>query len=214
MPIYHSKNIGATYGATVKRYNLMNKLLKGLEETPFGRRHIIDMWQEQQMIDDPKALVPCAYSTLWSVREEDIVQKYADIANKEAGFNLATVIKSVNIRYIDLTLIQRSIDYLTTSSINPIQYVMLGMAVCNHLTFKTGIKHEIGKFLHVVQNCHIYDRHIETAKELLERSGTGNQPKIELTCEPKDFYSHTWDDFKVTGLNGIEKLNLKIEIAI
>ena len=187
-------SLGATYGATVKRYDLMNKLLKDLEESPFGRRHSINLNQEQQKIDDPKALQPCAFETLWSVREYDKFEVYK--------------------RYIDLTLIQRSMDLAVTSSINPAQYTMLAMIVCNHLTFKTGIKHEVGKLLHVVQNVHIYDRHLDSAKEVLERESTELQPKIELICEPKDFYQHTIEDFKFSGLEGIEKLSNKLEIAI
>jgi thymidylate synthase len=183
-------HLGNTYGHTVRRYDLMDKLLKSLEENPFGRRHSMNLNQEQQKIDCPDALQPCAFETLWSVRETD----------KE--------------RFIDITLIQRSMDFAVTSSINPAQYVMLGMMVANHLTYKTGVKHKVGKFLHLVQNCHIYDRHIETAKELLERESTNIQPTIELICEPKDFYSHTFEDFKFTGLDGIKPLKEKLEIAI
>lgn len=187
-------SLGQTYGATIKRYNLMNKLLKGLEESPFGRRHIISMWQEQQMIDDPKALTPCAYETLWSVREYDKFE--------------------VHKRFIDITLVQRSQDYCMTASINPAQYTMLAMMVCNHLTFKTGIKHEVGKLLHIVQNCHVYLRHMDAVSELLDRKPTGKQPKIELICEPKAFYEHVVEDFKFSGLENIEKLTTTLEIAV
>ena len=200
-------SLGQTYAHTVKRYNLMNKLLKGLEENSFGRRHSINLNQEQQKIDDPLALQPCAFETLWSVRDIKITKEELKRQHPEFNINAFT-------RYIDLTLIQRSQDYITTVSINPAQYVMLGMMVCNHLTFKTGIKHEVGKFLHLVQNVHIYDRHLNSAKEILERKETGLQPKIELTCEPKDFYEHTIEDFQFSGLEGIEKLSTKLEIAI
>lgn len=199
--MFLARSIGQTYADTVKRYDLVNKLLKGLEENPFGRRHSINLNQEQQKIDDPKALQPCAFETLWSVREKDNLYN-----NNELDYKLK--------RYIDLTLIQRSQDYITTVSINPAQYTILAMMVCNHLTLKTGIKHEVGKLLHVVQNVHIYDRHLDSAKEVLEREPTGLQPKIELICEHKDFYQHTIEDFKFSGLEGIEKLSNKLEIAI
>ena len=199
--------LGKTYGATVKRYDLMNKLLKALEENPFGRRHKMSLWQEQQVIDDPKSLEPCAGLTLWSVREDFMeFDTFIPVDNVDDA--------RIYYRYIDLTLIQRSQDYITTSSINNSQYTMLAMMVTNHLTFKTGIRHEVGKLLHIVQNCHIYDRHLDAAKEILKRESTGLQPKIELICEPKDFYSHTIEDFKFSGLEGIEKLSNNLEIAI
>ena len=51
-------------------------------------------------------------------------------------------------------------------------------------------------------------------KEILEREPTGLQPKIELICEHKDFYSHSIEDFKYSGLEGIEKLKTTLEIAV
>ena len=211
--------LGKTYGHTVKRYDLMNKLLKGLEENPFSRRHKMSLWQEQQVIDDPKSLEPCAGLTLWSVREERCTT-YNE--NKTESYSMdiwdfskqPIEITPLSVRYIDLTLMQRSQDFLTTSSINPAQYTMLATMVANHLTFKTGIKHEVGKLLHIVQNCHIYDRHLDAAKEILKREPTGLQPKIELICQPKLFRLHTIEDFKFSGLEGIEKLSNNLEIAI
>lgn len=211
------RSIGQTYGHTVKRYDLMNKLLKGLEVNPFGRRHIINLWQEQQMIEDPAALVPCAYETLWTVR--DVVKEIYDeklirtlVDAQEDMYKYITSIQKT-IRYVDLTLSQRSMDYLMVSSINPTQYVMFGMAVCGHLTQATGIKHELGIFTHHVQNLHVYDRHLWAIDELLNRDPKNEQPKIELLSN-KNFYDYTIDDFKITIPAGIEKLSKQLELAI
>ena len=204
---FQKSSIGATYGATVKWYNLMNKLLKGLEENPFSRRHSINLNQEQQKINDSHAIQPCAFETLWSVRESDKYDKY-DKYNKYNKYNKFEVAE----RFIDLTLMQRSMDFMTTSSINPIQYVMFGMMVCGHLTYKTGIRHSLGNFLHIIQNCHIYDRHFEAAKEMLKRESL-RQPIIRL-LKNKDFYSYTIDDFSFILPDGIKKLENTIELAI
>lgn len=182
-------SIGRTYGNTIRRYKLVDKLLKGMEENPSSRRHIINMWQEQQIIDDPIALVPCAFMTEWYVIEEE------------------------NKRRINFTLTQRSADFVMTASINPSQYVMLAMMVCNHLTFKTRINHYVGTFVHNVGDSHIYDRHFNALEELLERKPLDIQPTIELVCKPKDFYSHTIEDFKF-NVPKIEPLKEKLEIAI
>jgi thymidylate synthase len=103
-------------------------------------------------------------------------------------------------------------DYLMVSSINPIQYVMFGMAVCGHLTQATGIKHTLGIFTHHVQNLHVYDRHLWAIDELLNRE-TREQPKIELLVN-KNFYDYTIEDFKITLPEGIEKLSKQLELAI
>ena len=60
--------IGTRYGETIFRYDLMNKVLKGLKNDPFGRRHIINMYQYSDL-NESEGLYPCAYETLWSVRK-------------------------------------------------------------------------------------------------------------------------------------------------
>lgn len=169
--------------------NQVTSLLKNLEKDPFSRRHMTSFynWKHQE----GKQLVECAYQTMWTVRELG------------------------NAKYIDLTLIQRSMDYLTVASINPAQYVMLSMMVCNHLTFKTGVKHQLGDFLHFVQNVHIYNKHLDAAKYLLEEAQTVNeQPTLALNCEPKAFYNHTIEDFDFNIPKGIKKFPFKLEIAV
>ena len=47
----------------------MNKLLKGLKEQPYGRRHIINMYQYADF-EETVGLNPCVYETLWNVRGE------------------------------------------------------------------------------------------------------------------------------------------------
>ena len=103
-------------------------------------------------------------------------------------------------------------DYLMTSSINPTQYVMFGMAVCGHLTHKTGIKHELGVFSHNVQNLHVYERHMWALDELLSRTPK-EQPTIRLLTN-KNFYDYTIDDFEIILPQGIEKLSKELELAV
>lgn len=61
--------IGQRYGATVSKYNLMDKLLGGLKQDPNGRRHIINLWQYQDF-DETDGLNPCAFQTTWTTRGE------------------------------------------------------------------------------------------------------------------------------------------------
>jgi thymidylate synthase len=174
--------IGQRYGATIQRYDLMNKLLKGLKEDPFSRRHIINMYQYVDL-EETNGLFPCAFETLWSVRKVN------------SDF------------YIDLTLNQRSNDYIMAGYINKIQYVALQMMVASHLGYRPG------KFCHFVQNLHIYDRHFEAAIEILGRKSTNKQPSISLKSD-KNFYDFTIDDFEIHNIDGIKKLDSNLEIAI
>ena len=177
-----NSTIGNRYGYTIKKWNLMNKLLLNLKNDPFSRRHIINMLQEQDL-SESDGLYPCAYETLWSVRK---------INGK---------------MYLDLTLVQRSNDYIMAGMINKIQYLALQMMVASHL------KYEVGKFCHYVQNLHVYDRHIDAVNEILNRDSLNLQPKIELKYE-KLFYEFNVNDFSIKNIEGITKINSKLELDI
>ena len=175
--------IGRRYGSTIGKYALMDGLLGGLMKDPFSRRHIMNMYQYTDL-NETKGLYPCAYETIWSVRKVD--DKLC----------------------LDLTLIQRSNDYLVASYINKIQYVALQMMVAKHCGF------EVGKFCHLVQNLHIYDRHFDAVTELINKEPLkDNYPFIELLTD-KNFYDYTIDDFKIHNMSGITKINSKLELAI
>ena len=170
--------IGKRYGYTVREFNLMGRLLKGLIENPYGRRHIMSLWQEDNLRDGP-GLSPCAMETLWSVR-----------GNK-----------------LDMMLIQRSQDYIMAGYINKIQYVALQMMVATHCGYEVGI------FTHVVNNLHYYDRHQSSLEELLSKPTLNIQPTLELLSK-KDFWSYNIEDFKVSGIDEITKINAPLELAI
>ena len=149
--VENTKTIGQRYGATIKKYDLMNKLLKELKEDPFGRRHIISLWQE----DDFKTpgLNPCAWN------EDGKGPSIFDACSAGSATKMRVFYDEVKDDiYLDMTLIQRSSDYLTACSINQIQYIALLMMVARHCEYKSG------NFMHVIQNVQIYDRHIENAK--------------------------------------------------
>lgn len=174
--------IGNRYGDTIRKYDLVNTTLNNLKNDPFSRRHIIDMYQYSEF-KESSGLYPCAFQTMWSVREMD-----SDM-------------------YLDLTLTQRSNDYIMAGYINKIQYVALLMMFAGHLGYK------VGNFAHLTQNLHIYDRHVDALNEILDREPLSNEPKLILK-DNKNFYDYTIDDFEIVGIEGISKINSKLEIAI
>jgi thymidylate synthase len=116
--------IGQRYGATVKRYDLMNGFLDGLKKDPFGRRHIISLWQVKDL-RETDGLSPCAFQILGSVRR----------------FNGEL--------YFDLSLIQRSSDYGVAGHINMMQYVALQMMIAHECGFKVGKFARFTQNLHI-----------------------------------------------------------------
>lgn len=169
--------IGNRYGYVVKKYDLINKLIQGIKENPYGRRHNMNLNQYVDL-ESSDGLHSCAYETLWSVRGE----------------------------FLDCTLIQRSNDMCAAADINVTQYACLLMMIAK----ATG--YQPGKFTRFVQNMHIYDRHIEIAKEYLSRESVS--PNARIIFEPKsdNFYDFTIDDFRVEDYEPHKRI--KTELAI
>lgn len=189
--------IGQRYGATVKRYDLINNLINDIKNDPYGRRKIVSLWQETDL-HETAGLAPCAFLTIWNVRN--------DSTGKE---------------YLDMCLIQRSGDMLTASGaggINEIQYAALLMMIARHCGYEAGV------FTHFVANEQIYDRHEEQALEMRKRANEvflhekwdlhkNNNPKLILNPDKTNFYDMTIDDFTMENYEPIRP-QLKLELGI
>lgn len=190
--------IGQRYGATVSRYDLINNLIKDIQNDPYGRRKVVSLWQEADLRETP-GLAPCAFLTIWNVRNDN--------DGKE---------------YLDMCLIQRSGDMLTASGpgcINEVQYAALLMMIARHCGY------EPGKFTHFVANEQIYDRHEDQARTMLTRydkrpnywieydKGYTKWPQLILNPAKTDFYDITVDDFEMINYDPM-KPQLKLELGI
>ncbi len=91
---------------------------------------------------------------------------------------------------LNAILNQRSQDMLTANNWNVCQYAMLLMMVAQ----VSGL--EAGELVHVIADCHIYDRHIPAVKAMIEREGFP-APKVTLDPSVTDFYQFTKNSFTV-----------------
>jgi thymidylate synthase len=189
--------IGQRYGATVKRYDLINNLINDIRVDPYGRRKIVNLWQESDL-HETEGLAPCAFQTIWNVRNDNDGDEY-----------------------LDMCLIQRSGDMLTASGagcINEVQYAALLMMIARHCGYQPGV------FTHFVANEQIYDRHEDQARAMLKRYddiqdewwepyNDENRPMLILNPDKHDFYEFTIDDFEMVNYDPI-KPQLKLELGI
>ena len=85
---------------------------------------------------------------------------------------------------------QRSNDFLTANNWNVVQYAILliMMAQVNDLI--------PGELVHVIADAHIYDRHVDIVKEIVEQQQFP-APKLIVNKDIKDFYKFTVDDFQL-----------------
>ena len=101
---------------------------------------------------------------------------------------------------------QRSQDTLTANNWNVVQY-----AVLLHMFAQvSGL--EVGEFVHVISDAHIYDRHVPIVEEIL-KNPQYPAPTFKMNKDVKNFYDFTVDDFELENYQ-YTKLDNKIEVAI
>lgn len=166
-----NRTIGARYGETIRRHNIMNYLLNSLKTAPDSRYHIINMWQYDDFEATP-GLKPCCYQMQFNVR------------HAKDGVN-----------YLDGTLYQRSCDYLTAGcTINQAQYAIFLCIIAHCFNYTPGV------FTWFAQNVQIYDRHINNANIMLSRQSVdGIEPRIIIDTREKDFYKIKREDIIIEG---------------
>ena len=129
-------------------------------------------------------LYPCAYSMTFNVTQTPGNDKLT----------------------LNAILNQRSQDILTANNWNVCQYAILLMMVAQVCDM------EAGELLHVVADCHIYDRHIPVVKEMIKRKPYP-APIVKLNPEVKDFYQFTPDDVRLDDyVTGPQIKNIPIAV--
>ena len=89
---------------------------------------------------------------------------------------------------LNAILNQRSQDVLVANAWNVCQH-----AVLIHMLAQVS-NLEVGEFVHVIADAHIYDRHIPIVEQLIKRESYP-APKLIINKDIKNFYDFTVDDF-------------------
>ena len=107
---------------------------------------------------------------------------------------------------LNAILNQRSQDMLTANNWNVVQYAVL----VHMLAQVSGL--QAGELVHVIADCHIYDRHVPLVERMLENEPLP-APKFYVNPDVKDFYQFTVDDFRLEGYQ-YHEFREKIPVAI
>ncbi len=107
---------------------------------------------------------------------------------------------------LNAILNQRSQDVLAAGNWNVVQYAALLMMIAQVSGFKPG------ELVHVISDCHIYDKHIPIVKELIQRE-TYPAPKVTLNPDVKNFYDFKVEDFTIEDyVTGPQIKNIPIAV--
>ncbi|NCB42461.1 MAG: thymidylate synthase [Clostridia bacterium] len=107
---------------------------------------------------------------------------------------------------LNAILNQRSQDVLVANNWNVAQY-----AVLIHMLAQVSDL-EVGEFIHVIADAHIYDRHEGLVQELITRNQY-EAPKFKINKEIKNFYKFTADDFVFEDYNAGPQIK-RIPVAV
>ena len=106
---------------------------------------------------------------------------------------------------LNAILNQRSQDMLTANNWNVCQYA----ALVHMIAQVSGL--QAGELVHVIADCHIYDRHVELVKKMLDNP-TFEAPRFEIDPTVTDFYAFTKDSFRMVDYK-CNKFDYEIPIA-
>ena len=183
-------SIGKAYGYQMQvkhqykegMFDMVDRVIWDLQHNPYSRRIMTNIYNFADLHE--MHLYPCAYSMTFNCTK-----------NKETGKLVLNAI-----------LNQRSQDVLAANNWNVVQYAILLMM------FAQVCDMEAGELVHVIADCHIYDRHIPIIEELIKREPLP-APKVWLTPGIRNFYDFTKDDVHVENYETHEQIR-DIPIAI
>lgn len=183
-------SIGKAYGYQIGQkshyaegdFDQMDRVLYDLKHTPYSRRIMTNTYVFSDLSE--MHLYPCAYSVTYNVTQRPQDDKPT----------------------LNMILNQRSQDILAANNWNVCQYAILLMMVAQSVDMIPG------ELLHVIADAHIYDRHVDIVRELIERPQFA-APKVTLNPDVHDFYAFTTDDLIVEGYeNGPQVKNIPIAV--
>lgn len=151
----------------------LSELLNGLRNDPYGRRHLITLWNPLH-----NKLMPL--TSCWWASEYTVLP---DKVTGEPTLHVKVINRSLDVAFGMLFAVQ--------------QYRLFQMALCKMFGFK------LGRLSADMTNIHIYDNQIEYVGEILERDYYSEPyHSIEITKDIKsmeDLLSLEWTDIQVKG---------------
>lgn len=169
-------------GADTYAMDQVNKVIYDLKNTPYSRRILTNIYTFQDLHE--MNLYPCAYSMTFNVAKDPNSEKLV----------------------LNTILNQRSQDVLAANAWNVAQYSTLTMMiaqVCDMIP---------GTFVHMIADAHIYDRHVDIIKTLINREPLP-APKVTLNPDIRNFYDFTTKDLLIENYQKHEQIH-NIPIAV
>ena len=185
--------------------NQINKLVDDLKNNPDSRRLMVNAWNVAQV--DQMALPPCHYGFQVYTRKLNITERIkaweklptfdvldfpiGNLSKKECHRVLTEL--GVPERGISLMWNQRSVDTFLGLPFNIASYALL-----LHLLADV-VNMEPDKLICSLGDVHLYNNHLDFAKEQIKREPYENLPKLVIKNKRANVTHYSYDDFEIVG---------------
>jgi thymidylate synthase len=183
------------------------ELVEGIKQDPYGRRHILSAWNPGEL--KSMALPPChcfaqfyvspmtqeeLNSTYMKYRSTDAVNKMFLDPQFEGKTKTAEVLEQLGLptKKLSCQMYQRSCDMFLGVPFNVASYSLLTAMLAQ----VCGL--DVGEFVHVLGDAHVYLNHVEQVKEQLVREPLP-APTLWLNPDVKDITKFTMADIRLDG---------------
>ena len=167
---YPSAEIAFDNGKALIYLDQIDGVIYDLRNNPYNRRIMTNLYVHKDLHE--MNLYPCAYSMTFNVTKDPKDNKLV----------------------LNGILNQRSQDVLAANNWNVVQYAVLMHMIAQVCDMK------VGELVHVIADCHIYDRHREIVETLIAREPL-EAPKFWINPDIKHFYDFTTNDVKLIDYN-------------
>lgn len=189
-PIFIAQNEEFDVTPLYKKTDQFSDLIKGLNENPMGRRHIVTAWNPSTL--DQMALNACHAFVQFNCRpltykqrlklykqQEDIDDDSIFIGASEMTMWGEFNSKNIPQYYLDCQMYQRSADVFLGVPFNIASYALLTQVIAQMVDMLPG------EFIHTFGDVHIYDNHVEQVDLQMTRE-TRSLPTLKFSDEFKD----------------------------
>lgn len=229
-PVEHKQetfqdDFGTTYNRSgsvhFKEVDQLKQLVDGIKQDPHGRRHILSAWNPGEL--EAMALPPChilAQFYVQSYTQDEINNTYMAFRNKQTAEMKRTMdegregraktledlrVFSLPTGKLSCQMYQRSADLFLGVPFNIASYSLLTHMIAHVCNL------DVGEFVHVLGDAHIYLNHVDQVNEQLTREPMA-LPQLWLNPEIKDITKFTMSDIALIGYESHSAI--KAEMAV